>query len=421
MINIMNFKSPSKCLAWLLLFFMVSACKKDNTSSATFALKDNPTLLEATEDGTSATYTVESNGTWEVQPLRAERWLKIFPAKGNGSGTFTVTIDRNHTLEARQTTLTFMVDGRIQNHALKVIQKARSASNEEGEQYVRLQGLSNLQLPEEGINNRFVLQSTGKWRIEIIEGDDWLNISPMEGNFDTGITISVGANASEHARNGKLAFYLDDQLFVDDFSIQQEGMEVILQEDFNWLNYGSPIFYTTTGETRIDAWKPEDLERGWTSTINPADGGGNYASTYARQGFIKLGRTNFGGDIISPKLTTIEGVKNLIVRFKAVPYMTAAGNGDGGTSLKVSVIGPGTVSQNEFNINNWPDYTADPNCTEIWKAAETTRSFTITGATAETQIRFLGGDFDLRNPPAGVVRGNLNRIFLDDILVAVQK
>lgn len=420
MINIMNFKSPSKCL-WLLLFFMVSACKKDNTSSATFALKDNPSTLEVTENGTSVTYTVESDGSWEVQPLRAERWLKISPAKGSGSGTFTVTVDKNTTLEDRQTTLTFMVNGRVQNHAIKVMQKARSANNEDEDQYVRLKGLSGLQLPEEGTNSRYILQSTGKWRIEIIEGGDWLNIHPMEGTFDTGITISVGANASEYARNGRLAFYLDDQLFLSDFSIQQEGMEVILQEDFNWLNYGSPIFYTTTGETRIDSWRAEDKERGWTSTINPADGGGNYASTYARLGFIKLGRTNFGGDIISPKLTSVEGVKSLIVRFKAVPYMTAAGNGDGGTSLKVSVIGPGTVSQNEFNINNWPDYTADPNCTEIWKAAETTRSFTITGATAETQIRFLGGGFDLRNPPAGVVRGNLNRIFLDDILVAVQK
>src|SRR5690606_10203403 len=84
------------------------------------------------------------------------------------------------------------------------------------------------------------------------------------------------------------------------------------------------------------------------------------------------------------------------------------------TRLYVSVIGPGAVSVDEFNINNWPDYSADPNCTEIWKAKETERSFVITGATAETQIRFLGRALDLREATGATI--NKNRIFLDDII-----
>jgi hypothetical protein len=52
----------------------------------------------------------------------------------------------------------------------------------------------------------------------------------------------------------------------------------------------------------------------------------------------------------------------------------------------------------------------------MWSAPEATRTFTITGATSETQIKFLGNDYDLR---IGVVTINKNRIFLDDIKVEI--
>ncbi|SPZ84942.1 Uncharacterised protein [Sphingobacterium multivorum] len=51
------------------------------------------------------------------------------------------------------------------------------------------------------------------------------------------------------------------------------------------------------------------VAKGWTSTINTTEGGGNYASIYARPGFIKLGRTNYGGDLISPKLANVQRTK----------------------------------------------------------------------------------------------------------------
>jgi len=87
--------------------------------------------------------------------------------------------------------------------------------------------------------------------------------------------------------------------------------------------------------------------------------------------------------------------------------------------LKVSVIGPGTVSQEQFVIDNWPVYpveNAEAYCIGMWSAPEATRTFTITGATSETQIKFLGGDYDLRPT---VVTINKNRIFLDDIKVEI--
>ena len=161
----------------------------------------------------------------------------------------------------------------------------------------------------------------------------------------------------------------------------------------------------------MDVWTDAEKAKGWTSTPNP--GSSNQPLVYARTGFIKLGKTGYGGDIITPKLSALTAPTNLLVKFKAVPYMTAAGTKDDNI-LRISVDGPGTVSISEFTIDNWPNYASDPTCTTIWEENATERSFTITGATAETQIKFLGGGFAL----VGVGAGK-NRIFLDDIKVLI--
>jgi len=399
----------------LLFLVFLSSCEKDEkTGGSQLQLKGDPTSLTAPSEGVSETYTVQSTGAWKVEVLRNEKWVKVEPMEGVGAGTFTVTVKRNTMLETRESVLTFLVDGKIQNNVLKVEQEARSINDEENEPYVSFDWMESLEVPEAGINGRYAIRSTGDWKIEILEGADWLDIEPMQGSLDMGVTVSAGVNATPSTRTARLALYLNGEQVSDEFEINQEGMKVILFEDFNWLKYGSAIFPTTTGEKRMDTWTAEELARGW-GWLNLAPEQ-TTPSTYARDGFVKLGKTNFGSDILSPKLSAVEGTQNLQVSFKAVPYMTAGGTKDA-TILKVGIIGPGTLSVDEFNINNWPDYIADPNCTEIWKASATTRSFIITGATAETQIWFLGGDYDLR----GQEPFNKNRIFLDDILVAVKK
>jgi len=142
---------------------------------------------------------------------------------------------------------------------------------------------------------------------------------------------------------------------------------------------------------------------------------------YARPGFVKVGKTSYGGDLISPAFAKLIGTQTVTVTFKAIPYMTKAGAMDENV-LKVSVIGPGTVSQEQFIIDNWPVYPADDGahtdyCVGMWSAPEATRTFTITGATSETQIKFLGGDYDLTTEAGLPTRKN--RIFLDDIKVEI--
>src|SRR3546814_8909983 len=119
--------------------------------------------------------------------------------------------------------------------------------------------------------------------------------------------------------------------------------------------YGSSSFYTTGGETRIDKCTDAEEEKGWSWNNPSADG---VPSTYARDGFVKLGKTNYGSGILSPKLAAVEGTQNLQVSFKAVPYQTAGGTRDA-PLLKVGLVGPGTHSTATFTIHNWPNYDLD--------------------------------------------------------------
>src|SRR5690554_4424637 len=115
-------KASTKLWGALCLGFLVSfsSCEKEVDGGTHFALKDNPTTMTVTSQGTSQTFTVQSGGMWKVEPLYDERWVKIEPNEGNGEGTFTVTVDRNTTPETRQSILTFVVDGKIQNNVLKI-------------------------------------------------------------------------------------------------------------------------------------------------------------------------------------------------------------------------------------------------------------------------------------------------------------
>src|SRR5690606_8653309 len=136
--------------AFICLFSLVflSSCKKDDTDGgARFALKDNPTSLAVPSEGVSQTYTVESDGPWKVEPLRKENWIKIEPMEGVGAGTFTVTVNRNTMLEARESVLTFVAGGKIQNTVLKIEQEARSVSEEDDEPYLNFDWMESLNVP----------------------------------------------------------------------------------------------------------------------------------------------------------------------------------------------------------------------------------------------------------------------------------
>jgi len=392
---------------FLFSLFLLSSCKEEPVQEDPFfTIEGDPTGLTLTKAAKTTTYVVRSNRPWEIVRKAGAEWLKVFPEKGDADGIFKIIVTENETFDVRTENLAFIVDGEEQPVLFRVDQAGNVP-------YIILP--QSVTIPAGGGEFTVDVQSNVAWTAALSD-DTWLEETSVTTQK---ITFTAEENVSIDPRTTTLT--LTATLYptvVESVVMTQSPGTVVLEENFSWLAYGSPVFYTTTGETRFDSWTQEQKDKGWTSTVNTTTGSGSTPLCYARQGFVKLGKTGYGGDLISPALTKLTGTQTLKVTFKAIPYMTAAGTMDDNI-LNVSVIGPGTVSQSQFIIDNWPAYPTDPAaatdyCIGMWSAPEATRTFTITGATSGTQIKFLGNDYYL----VGVGAGK-NRIFLDDIKVEI--
>lgn len=392
---------------FLLSLFLLSSCKEEPVQEDPFFnIEGDPTGLTLTKAAKTTSYVVRSNRPWEIVKKGSASWLKVFPEKGDADGIFKIIVVENPTFDLRTENLAFIVDGKEQSVLFRVDQAGNIP-------YITLP--ASVTIPAGG----------GVFSVDVLSNVAWTaalsdNSWVQETNVTTQkITFTAQENTSIDPRSTTLTLTATQYpTVVASVVLTQSPGTVVLEENFSWLAYGSPVFYTTTGETRIDSWTQEQKDKGWTSTVNTTTGSGTTPLCYARQGFVKIGKTGYGGDLISPVLSKLTGTQTLKVTFKAIPYMTAAGTKDDNI-LNVSVIGPGTVSVSQFIIDNWPVYPVDPAaatdyCIGMWSAPEATRTFTITGATSETQIKFLGYDYYL----VGVGAGK-NRIFLDDIKVEI--
>jgi hypothetical protein len=397
---------------FLLSLFLLSSCKEDPIQEDPFfTIEGDPTGLTVTKATKTQAYVVRSNRPWQILNKENADWVKAFPDKGDADGIFKIIVNANETFDTRIANFAFVIDGEEQ----PVLFRVEQAGNEP---YIILPDA--ISIPAAGGEFSVDIVSNVPWGAALSD-PSWLQETSVTTQK---ITFVAEENTSIDERATTLTLTaVEFPTVIASVVMTQSAGTVVLEEDFNWLTYGSRVFYTTTGEKRIDTWTQEEKDRGWTSTINTVEGSVPAGSDptpllYARPGFVKVGKTSYGGDLISPALSKLDGIQTVTVTFKAIPYMTAAGTMDD-NKLNVSVIGPGTVSQSQFIIDNWPAYpteNAEDYCIGMWSAPEATRTFTITGATSETQIKFLGGDYDLRT---GVVPINKNRIFLDDIKVEI--
>ncbi|RAV28922.1 BACON domain-containing protein [Sinomicrobium soli] len=390
-------------MLFLPLVFM--SCNNDDDEVAEdpyFTIEGDPTGLSVDPAAATRKYVVRSNQPWKVVAQEENDWVRAFPDEGDDEGIFSIIVQENMTIQPRSARFAFVVNGEEQPVLFSVEQQ-------ENVPFITLEGAeAGYSIPAAGGELTIAIKATVGWDYTV-DNNDWLtevevteNSIVLQGteNRSDGREVSLTVSSPEYPE-------LDQTV-----TIAQSSNTVILEENFSWLSYGNAIPYETTGEKRYDTWTQEEKNHGWEST--PVEISGNQQIVYARQGFVKLGKTNVGGDIISPKLN-IEGTANVQVTFKAAAYISAGGNVDD-RILRVSALGAGEASADSFTIDNIPNSRAEDDAgveNDIW-AEDRAYSFIITGATSDTQIKFLGNDYDLN----GVGQGK-NRIFLDDIKVEI--
>ena len=187
---------------------------------------------------------------------------------------------------------------------------------------------------------------------------------------------------------------------------QTNNILPLIDEHFDWATSASTDIFTSTNEVRLEAWPIQG--KVWTSSTP------GVFDVWTRSGYLKFCRGNTGADLVSPTLTGITGLQDVIVTFKACGYLTSAVK-DKYHEFNISVIGGGTPSITHFSIDNYPDSQAhEHGAGWLWQndpAAQYT--FTVTGATSATQIVFMAG------PKLGILDGN-SRLGLDDVKVELK-
>lgn len=403
----------------VLTLMAAASCSDDESAAPYFTIENEPDNVEIPAAGISksklSTLTIRSNRPWTVTLGRADdaRWVGLFAEEGRDDGIFRYYVARNTDFTDRTAQLTFIVNGTpraktITLHQAADIPTVAIANAAEG--YKALAAGGVLKVP---------VRHNIDWTASLSENNGWATIDSC--GHDT-VYVGLQPNADD-TRSVTLVCRGTGQ-YADRMSsttITQADAGIYLNERFDWLKEGITDYYYNYPEVNFSKWSDEEKSYGWT-TMGEA--------LYGGQGYVKLGKTNYAGDLLLPPLASIAGRQDIRVSFKAIGYVSKGGAKDDGV-LHAVVIGDGTlvgevtdfvvgdqvypakamsvtVYPNSANNENGADY--DP-----WAQPGASFAFDIKGATAQTRILIVGGA-KAGAALKGVGQGK-NRVLLDDFKV----
>ena len=354
--------------------------------------------------------TVRSNSPWKVSLENPDdsSWLHFFIDEGEDDGIIYYWVDKNSTFDQREGKINLSDNGKVLN-SLDIVQEADVPN------ITIKDGSNGFTIAPEGSVLKVAIDANITWKATLTPDVDWARITNVT---EDSIFVTIDKNEEdERTVNLSLVGEGEHSGVSTTALITQKDESLIFNDNLSWLQEGEEKPTYETPEIRIDLWNDAEKAAGWSSLSNWAYGG---------RGYIKLGKTNYNGDVISPALSKLKKPTDVKVTFQSMGYVSAGGVKDASV-VKVGVIGPGEVNGDEvktISINStayrcvkfvntvFPNSEKNENGEDYdpWAQPGSYHSFTITGATAETKIIFVGGD------NWNKVKGK-NRVFLKSVEV----
>ncbi len=354
--------------------------------------------------------TVRSNSPWKVSLENPDdsSWLHFFIDEGEDDGLIYYWVDKNSTFDQREGKINLSENGKVLN-SLDIVQEADVPN------ITIKDGSNGFTIAPEGSVLKVAIDANITWKATLTPDVDWARITNVT---EDSIFVTIDKNEEdERTVNLSLVGEGEHSGVSTTALITQKDESLIFNDNLSWLQEGEEKPTYETPEIRIDLWNDAEKAAGWSSLSNWAYGG---------RGYIKLGKTNYNGDVISPALSKLKKPTDVKVTFQSMGYVSAGGVKDASV-VKVGVIGPGEVNGDEvktISINGtayrcvkfvntvFPNSEKNENGEDYdpWAQPGSYHSFTITGATAETKIIFVGGD------NWNKVKGK-NRVFLKSVEV----
>lgn len=354
--------------------------------------------------------TVRSNSAWKVALENPDdaSWLHFFIDEGEDDGLIYYWVDKNTTFDQREGKITLSDNGKVLN-SLDIVQEADVPN------ITVKDGSNGFTIAPEGSVLKVAVDANITWKATLTPEVSWARITNVT---EDSIFVTIDKNEEdERTVNLSLVGEGEHSGVSTTALITQKDESLIFTDNFSWLQEGDEKPTYETPEIRIDLWNDAEKAMGWQSLATLAYGG---------RGYIKLGKTNYNGDVISPALSKLKKPTNVKVTFQSMGYVSAGGVKDASV-VKVGVVGPGEVNGDDvktISINGatyrcvrfvntvFPNSEKNENGEDYdpWAQPGSYHSFTITGATAETKIIFVGGD------NWNKVKGK-NRVFLKSVEV----
>lgn len=377
----------------LIVAAFVSACSDEANY---LEIHDAHLQFEFKETGGTQFATIKSSELFTAVSSQEWVYTEIYPEGKNNN--LRITVHRNELAQSRTDTIIVKSKGTEPIH-ITVAQKPSAP-------FIEL-GTPSVTISDDFLDFSLVINANTLFTFSLPNwikhaGDNVSEIGthtytfsaePILGGEREGTIVLTGADATA-------------SLQINVPVTQSKELLPLIDETFDWAT-GSFDIFTSSGEVRMDNWPIEG--KGWTSTTP------DVYDIWTRDGYLKFCRGNTGADIVSPNLSGLSGIHDVIVTFKACGYLSPSGIKDKYHEFNISVIGGGTPTVTHFNITNYPD-SQDREHGEGWKwqdHPDAEYTFKVIGATSQTQIVFLAG------PNLGRIADGHSRMGFDDVKVII--
>lgn len=235
--------------------------------------EEAPTEVGVPAMGSSETYSITSNGLWEITKQGVSTdWVTLTPTESAMNGEITVVVARNMGQQARKLTLRFAVDG-AQVNLMTISQLGFVPS------------ISVLPKPEEPLTQESnditftVTTNDDTWNYTLESGIDWLIEKEKTA---TTLTLNVSENSRATPRTANITFSLQNYPVVSDVvTITQAGKELV---GYVTKQYGEKVWMI---ENLSDAGADGHLGYAYTDPVKAAMYGRLYTWNEAMTGISK--------------------------------------------------------------------------------------------------------------------------------------
>lgn len=225
---------------------------KDNVTSVAISVEQvgkhvdySDVTLTYSYNAGSQDVSFTTDGNWTL--TKDAEWISVDKTSGSGSATLKINVEENNQTESREGLITLLIAG--EPFKILVHQNCK---------YITLSSTGFTFSADPGTTT-LTLESNTQWTTKVIDGGDWMSVSPVTGNNNAELTINVLENKTIAPRSGKIEVEIPNvQTYIVDI-VQNRRYIKPDMTSIDFLKSGGQISFNVTTDgtyevSKIGSW-----------------------------------------------------------------------------------------------------------------------------------------------------------------------